>query len=342
METQDNQKEIFNISKDPKKKEFKLFHTQNNIIPFEPGHDKFYDKIIENNQKYLNYLSNENTNIKKDKEDDSNEKIIQKINKIKLKVIVNYAYQKDFFEFSLPTTIKFNKEQNLFQFLLNDIIDILSSYSNNKTFFLNENYSISYFTNDENKNIDIGINLDEENEEDIRPYYFIGNFPLDKNINYFVNIPTDGVLYLKLRKRISKIKSLRYDIFEEENEEEGEDAWEDKKGKGNVELNYNTKSKRANEKKIGYIIKKVFYWKGYRKYTNNKMSLIEAAEHVGLSKKTLDEYFNQIKEGTKYNFDFNKHKKDKVNILRGYVKKMNNHNNDKIKKEKKKKIKDKI
>ena len=330
METQDNQKEIFNISKDPKKKEFKLFHTYNNIIPFEPGHDKFYDKIIENNQKYLNYLNNENNNIKKDKEDDINEKILQKINKIKLKVIVNYAYQKDFFEFYLPTKITFNKEQNLFQFLLNDIIDILSSYSNNKTFFLNENYGISYYTNDENQNLNIGINLDEENEEDIRPYYFIGNFPLDKNVNYFVNIPTDGVLYLKLRKRISKIKSLRYDIFEEENEEEGEDVWEDKKG--NAELNYNTKSKRANEKKIGYIIKKVFYWKGYRKYTDNKMSLIEAADHVGLSKKTLDEYFNQIKEGTKYNFDFNKHKKDKVNILRGYVKKMNNNNIDKIKK----------
>ena len=56
------------------------------------------------------------------------------------------------------------------------------------------------------------------------------------------------------------------------------------------------------------------------------MSLIEAADKVGLSKKTLDEYFNQIKEGKKYNFDFNKHKRDKVNILRGYVKKMNNIN----------------
>ena len=61
------------------------------------------------------------------------------------------------------------------------------------------------------------------------------------------------------------------------------------------------------------------------------MSLIEAAANVHLSKKTLDEYFNQIKEGKKYNFDFNKHKKDKVNILRGYVKKMNNQDNNKIK-----------
>ena len=115
---------------------------------------------------------------------------------------------------------------------------------------------------------------------------------------------------------------MRYDIFEEENEEEIEEVAE--QSKNTAQLNYNVESKRANEKRIGFVVKKVFQWKGFRKYTDNKMSLIEAAKNVRLSKKTLDEYFNQIKEGKKYNFDFNKHKKDKVNILRGYVKKMNN------------------
>ena len=115
---------------------------------------------------------------------------------------------------------------------------------------------------------------------------------------------------------------MRYDIFEEENEEEIEEVAE--QNKNTAQLNYNVDSKRANEKRIGFVVKKVFQWKGFRKYTDNKMSLIEAAKNVRLSKKTLDEYFNQIKEGKKYNFDFNKHKKDKVNILRGYVKKMNN------------------
>ena len=65
------------------------------------------------------------------------------------------------------------------------------------------------------------------------------------------------------------------------------------------------------------------------------MSLIDAAENVGLSKKTLDEYLNQIKEGKKYNFDFNKHKKDKVNVLRGYVKKMNSQDINRTKLERK-------
>ena len=338
METQDNQREIFKISKDPEKKQFKQSHTYSNIIPFLPGQNSLYDLIIENNRRNNNYENGENNkNQNKEKDIFTNETIINNINKIKLKIILNYAYQKDYYEFCLPTRIIYNKEQNIFQFLLNDIIDIIKSYANNRTIFLNENYSISYYTNDENKNFSDTINLDEENEQDIIPYYFIGNFPLDKTVNYYINIPTDGILYLKFRKRISKINSLRYDIFEEENEEENEDIWENQ---GNAELNYNTNSKRAKEKKIGYIIKKVFEWKGFRKYTDNKMSLNEAAKNVGLSKKTLDEYFNQIKEGKKYNFDFNKHKKDKVNILRGYVKKMNNNNLQKpLKKEKKRKIK---
>ena len=342
MEAQDNQKDIFEISKDPEKKQFKLSHTYNNIIPFTPGQNSLYDSIIDNNRKNINN-SNEDIfhkNQNKEKEIYTNETIIKNINRIKLRVILNYSYQKDFYEFCLPTKIIYNKEQNTFQFLLNDIIDIIESYANDKTIFLNDKYSISYYTNDENKNVNNSINLNEENDEDIIPYYFIGNFPLDKTVNYYINIPTDGVLYLKFRKRISKINSLRYDIYEEENEEENEDNLEN--NQGNAELNYNTKSKRAKEKKIGYIIRKVFEWKGFRKFTDNKMSLIDAAANVGLSKKTLDEYFNQIKEGKKYNFDFNKHKKDKVNILRGYVKKMNNNNMDGSKKiEKKRKTKNK-
>ena len=51
------------------------------------------------------------------------------------------------------------------------------------------------------------------------------------------------------------------------------------------------------------------------------MSLQEAAQNVNMSKKTLDEYYNQIKEGKKFGFDFNRYKRDKVNVLRGFVKK---------------------
>jgi hypothetical protein len=348
METSKNKKDIFTIGKDPEKQKFIETHTYDNISLFSPGKNTLFDSIIKNNQNNLyNFnIENEGLNQNKDKQnigETSEEKIKDKNNMMKLKVILNYAYQKDYFEFCLPVKIFYNAETHLYQFSLNDILDIIHDYINNKTIFLNENYGISYYTNDENKTGNNIINLDEENENNIKQYFFIGNYPLNKNIIYFINIPSDGILYLKFRKKISKEKSLRYDIFEEENEEEIEEN--ERQNNEKAELNYNVNSKRANEKKIGYIIKKVFYWKGLRKYTDNKMSLIEAAANVGLSKKTLDEYYNQIKEGKRYNFDFNKHKKDKVNILRGYVKKMNEKNQDNKKnvenKEKTKKKKNK-
>ena len=165
-------------------------------------------------------------------------------------------------------------------------------------------------------------------------YYFIGNFPLDENIKYNIDVPLDGIIYLKLRKKISKIKSLRYEIYEDENEEEIDEAEEKEKNEKS------NKCKRSKEKRIGYIVKKVYYWKGLRKHSELKMSLKDAADSVGLSKKTLDEYFNQIKEGKNYGFDFNKYKKDKVNVLRAFVKKKKaqepkDNNNQKKRKRKK-------
>ena len=314
-------KQVFNIIKDPEKHEFIRTHTFDNIPQYTPELFQFNDQKKNINQDSLN-------NIKLNDEENLNLEHSQEISEfkdtIKLKTIVNYSYQRDYFIFNLPTRIIYNKETKVYQFLLNDIIKLIHSYINNKSLFLNEDYSISYYTCDEKMDIDI----EDKNLDDIKTYFFIGNYPLDDNTNYFINVPSDGCLYLKFRKRISKVKSLRYDIFEEENEEEIDDVPEQN---NNNEGNYNTTSKRAKEKRIGYIIKKVFEWKGFRKYTDNRMSLIEAAQNVGLSKKTLDEYFNQIKEGKKYNFDFNKHKRDKVNILRGYVKKMNNANGNKTK-----------
>lgn len=50
------------------------------------------------------------------------------------------------------------------------------------------------------------------------------------------------------------------------------------------------------------------------------MSLEEAAEIVGVSKKSLDDYLSQIREGRKNGFDFNEHKNDKVGKLRFFNK----------------------
>ena len=51
------------------------------------------------------------------------------------------------------------------------------------------------------------------------------------------------------------------------------------------------------------------------------MSLDEAASKVGISKKSLDDYFLQLKNGKNKGFNFNEHKNDKIGILRAYNKK---------------------
>ena len=318
MEVEESPNDIFDIVKDEEKEEFILNHTYTDI----------FNKIpIENTFNYVNNIFN-----RKNKEE-----IINKAgfcDTIKLKVILTYSYQKDYFEFNFPIKIFYNKERDKFQFLFNDIIDLIYSYANDKSIFLNENYLISYSTN----------NLDDNT------FYFISKFPLDENIKYNIDVPLDGIIYIKLRKKISKIKSLRYEIFEDENEEEIDEAEEKDKNQESFEDNKNKKKdcKRSKEKRIGFIVKKVFEWKGLRKLSKRKMSLQEAAQNVNMSKNTLDEYYNQIKEGKKFGFDFNRYKRDKVNVLRGFVKKKkeeekkeDNDDNNKKKKKVTKKNKDK-
>ena len=317
--------DIFKIEKDKEKEQFIISHTYTDIFNNIPIQNSF------ENANNIFSQSNKEQFLSKDKYSDI----------IKLKVILNYSYQNDSFEFNFPINIFYNKQRDKFQFSLNKIIDLIKSYANDKSIFLNENYSISYsITNPQTPEQDINI----------RPYYFIGNFPLNPNINFNVDVPLDGIIYLKLRKKISKIKSLRFEIYEDENEEEIDEAEEkekneiielneeDEKGETNGK-NKKKECKRSKEKRIGYIVRKVFEWKGLRKLSEEKMSLQDAAKSVGLSKKTLDEYFNQIKEGNKYGFDFNKYKKDKVNVLRGFVKqkKAKDENENKVKKKKKKK-----
>lgn len=95
--------------------------------------------------------------------------------------------------------------------------------------------------------------------------------------------------------------------------------------------NHNTISKgsrRTKERKIGQIIQKVADWRAYytgqKRYEGqkyDKISLEDAAQRVGISKKSLDDYLLQIRFGRKYGFNFNEHKDDKVGILRSFVRK---------------------
>lgn len=50
------------------------------------------------------------------------------------------------------------------------------------------------------------------------------------------------------------------------------------------------------------------------------MNLQEAAQVIGISKKSLDDYFYQLRLGEKYDFDFSMHMDEKIGALRTYIK----------------------
>ena len=50
------------------------------------------------------------------------------------------------------------------------------------------------------------------------------------------------------------------------------------------------------------------------------MSLEDAADKVGVSKKSLDDYLSQLRQGRAFGFDFNQNKEQKVGFLRQFVK----------------------
>lgn len=85
--------------------------------------------------------------------------------------------------------------------------------------------------------------------------------------------------------------------------------------------------RRTKERKIGFIIERVSLWRklynGVPDGSNNivRYSLEEAAQKVGISKKSLDDYLLQLRFGRKFGFDFNIHRDAKVGVLRAFVKK---------------------
>ena len=56
------------------------------------------------------------------------------------------------------------------------------------------------------------------------------------------------------------------------------------------------------------------------KHQQIKFSLEEAAKQVGISKKSLDDYYYQLRLGQKYGFDFKQHLDDKIGVLRMFIK----------------------
>lgn len=84
---------------------------------------------------------------------------------------------------------------------------------------------------------------------------------------------------------------MKMNLVEEENDNNEE----------NQNFFINKKSKRSKERKINFIIEKVLLWRklynGFEDEKGNliKLTLEEAADKVGISKKSLDDYLIQIR-----------------------------------------------
>ena len=237
---------------------------------------------------------------------------LDKIDHITLTVFLTYSYSHSYHKFILPSRVTAENRISL-----NDIIDGIDTYDHINL----ERYAISYRTNNENL-----ISLDSEEDQNI--FLYVGAYPLSDS--YSIEIPRNRTLIINLRPFIDKTEQLRLELYEEEAEQQDDNK------KKHYYVNEN--SKRAKERKIGYIIKKVYLWKKLYegvvdRFGNKiKMTLQDAAEKVDISKKSLDEYLNQIRFGKLLGFDFNKHRNDKVGVLRGFVKTQMNNMEEKINK----------
>ncbi|KRX04685.1 hypothetical protein PPERSA_09477 [Pseudocohnilembus persalinus] len=76
--------------------------------------------------------------------------------------------------------------------------------------------------------------------------------------------------------------------------------------------------KRIKERTIKDVKEKVYQWRNIA--IDNNISLEKAAEIIGISRKTLDDYCLQIRKGKECGFDYVKNKNAKMGELRQFVK----------------------
>ncbi len=128
----------------------------------------------------------------------------------------------------------------------------------------------------------------------LESYIFCGILPFTGNVTVPVNDNmSKGNINLKFRSRqiIVKDNLMRMELNEENPEQE----------ENNQNIFINSKSKRSKERKIGFIIEKVYLWRklynGFFDDKSNfiKLTLEEAADKVGISKKSLDDYLIQLR-----------------------------------------------
>lgn len=82
------------------------------------------------------------------------------------------------------------------------------------------------------------------------------------------------------------------------------------------------KKERSKERVIFEVIEIVKKWRELHQSRNSlkKISLLQAAKMLNTPKKSLDDYYYQLRLGEKHGFDFENHLFDRVGVLRTYLK----------------------
>jgi len=200
-------------------------------------------------------------------------------------------------------------------------------------------FTINDLTNEINLNLGNKMNLKDKAisyyDNVLNVYIYCGIFPIKNQIIIPINqiirenlenkIEEELIevlkkqkidIKLKVRNIQSKLNLLKMELIEENQTNLDEH---------NQNQNISSEAKRSKERKIGYVIEKVFLWrKLYNGFTDDsgtfvKLTLEEAAERVGIAKKSLDDYLIQLRIGKSNGFNFNEHKNDKVGVLRSFV-----------------------
>jgi hypothetical protein len=86
------------------------------------------------------------------------------------------------------------------------------------------------------------------------------------------------------------------------------------------------KNMRSQERTVAEAIELVRQWRGLHlncakpNNSRKKVNLQEAARMLGVSKKSLDDYYCQLRLAEQFGFEFEKHLPNKMGVLRSFVK----------------------
>ena len=127
----------------------------------------------------------------------------------------------------------------------------------------------------------------------------------------------NGVLTVRLRFT----KGLKWRFTDHEDCQQCNDVLQDQSdyepSLNNEDCSRGSKEEEREEKQfgrertIGYVVEKVTQWRrlynGFydENFYHHRMSLEAAAQRVGISKKSLDDYLAQLRAGRQFGYDFN-------------------------------------